>query len=84
MTSPDDPSESAEVTSTKARGLETEVKWVPNRNVFVSAYALWQKSEYIVDAAATIGLDARALDSWTCSIPLPASCSIRPRRFSRR
>jgi outer membrane receptor protein involved in Fe transport len=61
VTSPDDPSESAEVTSTKARGLETELKWVPNRNVFVSAYALWQKAEYVVDAAATIGLDARAL-----------------------
>jgi outer membrane receptor for monomeric catechols len=61
VTSPDDPSESAEVTSTQARGLETELKWVPNRNVFISAYALWQKAEYVVDAAATIGLDARAL-----------------------
>jgi outer membrane receptor protein involved in Fe transport len=61
VTAPDDPSEAAEVTSTQARGIETEIKWVPNRNIFISAYALWQKSEYVVDAAANVGLDARQL-----------------------
>jgi outer membrane receptor protein involved in Fe transport len=61
VTSPDDPSESAEVTSTETRGVETELKWVPNRNIFISAYATWMKAEYVVDAAATIGLDARQL-----------------------
>jgi iron complex outermembrane receptor protein len=61
ITAPDDPSEAAEVTSTQTRGIETEIKWVPNRNIFISAYALWQKAEYVVDAAANIGLDARQL-----------------------
>lgn len=61
VTAPDDPSEAAEVTSTKARGIETEVKWVPMRNLYISGYGLWQKARYIVDAAQNIGLDARAL-----------------------
>ncbi len=65
VTSPDGPS-SAEVTSTETRGLETELKWVPNcwRRA-VSSCATWMKAEYVVDAAATMVSTRVGTDSWT-------------------
>ena len=58
----DDPAViSAEVSTTRTRGWEAEVKWVPFRNFFVSAYALSQKTEYIVNQDTTLLVDARTL-----------------------
>src|SRR5690606_13760068 len=37
---PDDPTAGADVSSTLARGIETELKWLPNRNLFLSMYFL--------------------------------------------
>jgi iron complex outermembrane receptor protein len=49
------------VSSTETRGVETEIKWVPTRNTFVSFYALRQKSEFIFNNGASILVDARTL-----------------------
>ena len=51
----------AEVSSTKNRGWETEIKWVPTRNFSLSAFALFQKTEYIFNRGANIWVDARTL-----------------------
>jgi hypothetical protein len=55
---PDDPTASADVSSTLARGVETEVKWLPSRNFYLSMYLLSQNAEYTVDSGATIYLTA--------------------------
>jgi outer membrane receptor protein involved in Fe transport len=58
----DDPAViSAEVSSTVTRGWEAEAKWVPFRNFFISAYALSQKTTYLVDAGGSLLVDARLL-----------------------
>jgi len=47
VTQNDDPSViDAEVSSTLTEGWEGEVKWVPSRNVFLSFYALRQRTEF--------------------------------------
>jgi iron complex outermembrane receptor protein len=58
---PDDPTAGADVTSTKNTGVEVEVKWVPTRDIFVQAYALQQKIEYIFASSANIELTGRQL-----------------------
>ena len=61
--SAEDPSAllSTDVTHTTTRGWETEVKWVPSHNLFVSLYALAQKTVFRFDTGANILVDARAL-----------------------
>jgi outer membrane receptor protein involved in Fe transport len=47
VTQNDDPAViDAEVSSTLTQGFEGEMKWVPNRNVFLSFYALRQRTEF--------------------------------------
>ncbi len=58
---PDDPTASADVTSTENRGIEVEFKWIPTRDIFVQAYALFQKIEYIFASSANIELTGREL-----------------------
>ena len=58
---PDDPTAGADVTSTENRGVEVEFKWVPTRDIFVQAYALHQKIEYIFATSANIELTGRQL-----------------------
>jgi outer membrane receptor protein involved in Fe transport len=53
VTTPDDPTAGADVSSTEYKGVELEVKWAPNRNTFLSAYALKQRGEYIVNGSCT-------------------------------
>jgi outer membrane receptor protein involved in Fe transport len=61
--SADDPSAllNTDVAHTTTRGWETELKWVPSQNLFVSLYALAQKTVFTFDTAANILVDARAL-----------------------
>ncbi|AOS45713.1 Ferripyoverdine receptor precursor [Lacunisphaera limnophila] len=49
---------SAEVSSTKTRGTEMEIKWVPNKAFSASAYALVQRTTYEPITAGTIWLNA--------------------------
>jgi outer membrane receptor protein involved in Fe transport len=58
---PDDPTAGADVTSTQNTGVEVEVKWVPTRDIFVQAYALQQKIEYIFASSANVELTGRQL-----------------------
>jgi iron complex outermembrane recepter protein len=48
-------------TATKARGWSAEVKWVPTRNLFVSAYAMHQVTRYNPNYSASQLVDARTL-----------------------
>ena len=61
VTDPEDPTEGADVSSTVARGVETEIRWVPFRDLFLSAYVLNQFAEYVVDSGASISLTARQM-----------------------
>lgn len=62
VTEPDDPSFGAEVTSVVTDGIEFEAKWAPSDNLFVSAFAIYQKAEYLdVPVSANINIDARTL-----------------------
>ena len=61
ITSPDDPTEGADITSSETTGIEIELKWVPSRNVFVSAFALMQESDYIFASNGNIQMDGRML-----------------------
>ncbi len=47
--------------STTTRGAEFEVKWVPTKRFFVTAYALKQKTEFIPNSGGTMLVDARTL-----------------------
>lgn len=58
---PDDPTITAEVSSTITRGWETEIKWVPARNFFTSLYGLVQKTVYAPNRGGSILIDARSL-----------------------
>lgn len=58
---PDDPTASADVTSTEARGVEVEFKWVPTRDIFVQAYALFQEIEYLFATSANIEMTGSQL-----------------------
>lgn len=58
---PEDPSDSSDVSSTESTGVETEMRWVPARNLFLSAYVLNQYSHYILPSSQSISLNARQL-----------------------
>ena len=52
----------AEVSSTLTEGVEAEVKWVPNRNAFLSFYALRQRTDFqSVTGGGNFLVSARAL-----------------------
>jgi iron complex outermembrane receptor protein len=57
----DDPTIGAEVSSTETEGWETEIKWVPIKNAYVSLYGLTQKSVYLFNNGGNILVDARTL-----------------------
>ena len=61
VSNPLDPTASADVTSTKTRGVEAEIKWVPTRDLFMSAYAVHQTVEYIFATTANIEMTGRQL-----------------------
>jgi outer membrane receptor protein involved in Fe transport len=61
VSNPLDPTASADVTSTNTRGVEAEIKWVPTRDLFVSAYAVHQTVEYIFATTANIEMTGRQL-----------------------
>lgn len=50
-----------EVAATLSRGWETELKWVPVRNVLTTFYALTQSTYYTPNRGGNIQVDARAL-----------------------
>jgi iron complex outermembrane receptor protein len=52
---------STDITTTRTRGWETEVKWVPSKDLLVSLYALAQETTFLFSAGANILVDARAL-----------------------
>jgi len=47
--------------STLTRGAEFEVKWVPSRSVFVTAYVLRQETEFLPNGGGAMLVDARTL-----------------------
>mgnify|MGYP000004328478 CR=1 FL=1 len=47
--------------STTTSGAEFEVKWVPTRNFFVTAYILKQRTEFTPNSGGTMLVDARTL-----------------------
>ncbi|RYY75388.1 MAG: hypothetical protein EOO52_08250 [Gammaproteobacteria bacterium] len=51
----------AYATATTTRGWQTEIKWVPRKNLLLSLYALNQTTKYLPNAGGIIQLDARAL-----------------------
>jgi len=51
----------AYATATKTRGWQTEIKWVPRKNLLLSFFALKQVTKYLPNAGGVIQLDARAL-----------------------
>ena len=51
----------AYATATTTRGWQTEVKWVPRKNLLLSLYALKQVTKYLPNAGGAIQVDARAL-----------------------
>jgi outer membrane receptor protein involved in Fe transport len=61
VSNPLDPTAAADVTSTKTRGIEAEIKWVPTRDLFFSAYAVHQTVEYIFATTANIEMTGRQL-----------------------
>jgi len=61
VASPTDPTATVEVSSTRSRGWEAELKWVPNKSFFLSVYARKQKTIYSPNTGAVIPVHARAL-----------------------
>ncbi len=61
VSDPDDPTADADVTSTESTGYEFELKWVPNSKLFLSIFALSQKTEYIFASSANMRLSGRDL-----------------------
>ena len=61
ISNPEDPTEGADITSSETTGVEFELKWVPSRDVFVSVFALMQKSDYIFASNGNIAIDGRML-----------------------
>src|SRR5262249_31669947 len=62
VSAPSDPGAGANVSSTRYRGVETEIQFAPTRNIFVSAYALFQSGKYIVGAPAGTNVDVSGRD----------------------
>jgi outer membrane receptor protein involved in Fe transport len=48
-------------TATEARGVSAEIKWVPTRNLFLSAYATHQVTKYTPNYSSAQLVDARTL-----------------------
>lgn len=61
VSSNEDPTLGAEVSSTETKGWETEVKWAPTRQSWISAYAVFQKAKYLFNSSTTYMLDGRQL-----------------------
>lgn len=59
ITQPDDPTAFAEVSSTKYQGVETEIKWQPIKDLYMSAYALFQDGVYTIAATSAYEIDGR-------------------------
>lgn len=61
VNSPDDPTASADVSSTESEGIEFEAKWVPIRDLYLSAYFSYQTQEYTTAPASstTFEVDGR-------------------------
>lgn len=57
----DDPTIGAEVSSTETEGWETEIKYAPVSNMYMSLYGLTQKSTYLFNTGGNILVDARTL-----------------------
>lgn len=53
VTQPDDPSAGADVSSTESEGIEVEAKWVPIRDLYLSAYYSYQTQEYVTAPASS-------------------------------
>jgi len=51
----------AYATATTTRGWQTEIKWVPRKNLLLSLYTLKQITKYLPNAGGVIQVDARAL-----------------------
>jgi outer membrane receptor protein involved in Fe transport len=61
ISEPSDPTAGADVTSSETQGVEVEVKWVPNRNVFIAAFLLHQTSDYIFASTSNMEFNGRQL-----------------------
>lgn len=61
VTASDDPTIGAEVSSTETEGWETEIKWIPFKNAYLSMYGLTQKTTYLFNNGGNILIDARTL-----------------------
>lgn len=61
ITTNDDPTIGAEVSSTETEGWETEIKWVPFKNAYLSLYGLTQKTSYLFNNGGNVLIDARTL-----------------------
>jgi iron complex outermembrane receptor protein len=48
-------------TATEARGVSVEIKWIPTRNLFLSAYAMHQVTRFNPNYSSAQFVDARAL-----------------------
>ncbi|MES2605943.1 MAG: TonB-dependent receptor plug domain-containing protein [Pseudomonadota bacterium] len=53
--------QSANVSATNTRGWEAELKWVPMENLFLSMYALHQRTRFVPNGGENILVDARTL-----------------------
>lgn len=53
VTQPDDPTAGADVSATEAEGVEVEVKWMPLRDLYMSAYVSRQTQEYVTAPASS-------------------------------
>ncbi len=73
VAAPSDPGAGANVSSTRYRGVETEIKFAPFRNLFVSAYALFQSGKYIVAVPAGTNVDVSGRDLGFQDIVDPAT-----------
>lgn len=59
---PTDPGATANVSDTRIRGIEAEIKFAPIRRLYVSGYALFQHGEYVVGAPSGTIIDASGRD----------------------
>lgn len=88
LSAPDDPTAGAESTSTRARGIEAELKWVPNKDMFLSVFGLVQDIKYIFATAANMELTGRQLgfqdvyDPDTGELLYPAEAFLYGGRYS--
>lgn len=83
---PDDPGAGADVSSTKYRGIEAEIKFAPTRELYLATYYLHQHGEYTVDAPFNAEIDGRTLGFQNIVAPdgsiYPAEAFLYGGRFS--